>query len=106
MTVIKRDRSSSSKDLVGAIDALVGLLETQGEEDAIAALKDAAKLLKKHVPGSAEHSTAVKAVVDAFEGDHELSSYILAKPDTSQWTETEELSLQSTRVLNLAKRLR
>jgi hypothetical protein len=106
MTVIKRDRNASGKDLIEAIEKFSDLLETQSEDDAIADLRSAGQKLKSSQPGSTGHKDAVKTIIDAFEGDHELSAYILEKVDPSSWTESDELSVAATRVLNLARRLR
>jgi len=105
MTVIKRDRKESSADLVVAIEKLAPLLENQGESDAVAELRTAGSNLKKAVPGSAEHKAAVTTIVDAFEGDHELIAYTFQRPNSTGWSEAEELSIASARVLNLARRM-
>lgn len=106
MTIIKRDRRSSSEDLVGAIDQFCTLLAAQNEDEAIAALVEAAQTLKQAEPASAEHRAAISAIVDAFEGEHELSAYILENADPNKWDEPEQLSQAATRVLTLARRLR
>jgi hypothetical protein len=105
MTVIKRSRANSSGDLVQAIEQFCGLLADQNEDEAVAELNDTVKTLRQAEPGSSEHAKAVKRVVDAFDGDHELSAYILAKPNPEEWSTTEQLSQAATRVLNLARRL-
>lgn len=106
MTVIKRDRNASGKDLIEAIEKFTELLEGQSEDEAIAALLSASQKLKTEKTGSGEHKSAVKEIIDAFEGDHELSAYILEKVDPTSWTESDQLSVAATRVLNLARRLR
>ena len=106
MTVIKRNRENSSKDLVQAVEQFTVLLKDQDEDEAIADLASAANAIGRSEPGSDEHRSAVNTIVEAFEGDHELSAYILAKPNADEWTTTEQLSSAATRVLNLARRLR
>lgn len=105
MTVIKRDRKSSSADLVLAIEKLNRLLSTQKEDDAVAALTAAAEELKNAEPGSAKHRSAIDQIIDAFEGEHELMAYTHTRGG-DQWTEAEELSQASSRVLSLARRMR
>ena len=105
MTVIKRDKKDSTADLVTALDKLIPLLENQDEEDAVEALKGAMSALRKAQPGNADHKSAVDVVIDAFEGDHELSAYTL-RAKSGEWSEAEELSIASNRVLSLALRMR
>ena len=106
MTVIKRDRSESTSDLVRAIDALVPLLKDQGEDEAISDLQLAAGELKVSKPGEAKHKAAISKIIDAYEGDHELMAYTMQRPNSNEWTEVEELSQASSRVLSLARRMR
>ncbi len=106
MTIIKRDPKKSSADLVVAIEKLIPLLRDQKEDDAILDLQKACELLAKNLPGSPKHQEAVALVVDAFDGDHELSAYTLQRAGASDWTEVEELSLASNRVLSLVRRMR
>ncbi len=105
MTVIKRSRANTSQDLAAAIEKLCPMLEIQKEFDAVRDLQLAAETLRHMPEGSKEHKGAVDTIIDAFEGDHELMAYTHQR-DTDQWTEVEELSHQSSRVLNLARRLR
>ena len=105
MTVIKRSQKDSTADLISAIDQLIPLLRDQKELDAIGVLAAAAKALRGAKPQSPEHKKAVAEVVDAFEGDHELISYTFQRENGSQWTEVEELSQASARVLSLARRM-
>lgn len=104
MTVIKRDRKSTSHDLVQAIERLCWLLEDQKEHDAVKDLREAAAELEKSEAGSASQKQAVKKIIDAFEGEHELMAYTHHR-EGSQWTEVEELSLASSRVISLARRM-
>ena len=104
MTVIKRNRVSTTSDLIAAIEKLCPLLESQKEFDAIKDLREAAERLRTAPEGTAEHKQAIRSIVDAFDGEHELMAYTLQR-DTDQWTEVEELSQVSSRVLSLARRL-
>ncbi len=106
MSVIKRDRNASSKDLVDALDKFAVLLAEQSEDDAVKTLREAGQILKSAAIGTASHQKAVSLVINAFEDDHELNAYIIEKPNTSDWTEADELSQAATRVLNLVRRLR
>jgi hypothetical protein len=104
--IIKRDRKDSAADLVAAIDELNPLLAEQGEDDAVTHLKNASATLKKSSIGSEEYKRGVEEVIDAFEGDLELSAYTHARKDSKEWTAAEELTIASCRVLNLARRLK
>lgn len=106
MTVIKRSRSDSSADLVAALEDLIPLLKDQREHEAADALKSAAAALQKAKPGTEEHRAAVEAVVDAFEGEHELMAYTIQRESSvGQWTEVEQLANASSRVISLARRM-
>jgi ABC-type transporter Mla subunit MlaD len=105
MTVIKRSQKDTTSDLITAIDLLIPLLRDQKEDDAVGVLASAAKALRSAKPQSAELRKAVAEVVDAFEGDHELISYTFQRGNGTQWTEVEELSQASARVLSLARRM-
>lgn len=104
MTVIKRNRVTTTSDLVVAIEKLCPLLESQNEFDAVKDLRQAAEKLRSAAESSEAYKEAIHAIVDAFEGEHELMPYTLQR-DTDQWTEVEELSQVSSRVLSLARRL-
>lgn len=104
--VIKRDRKESAADLVSAIDGLTPLLEDQEEDDAVAHLKKVSVILKNAALGSPDFKQAVDDVIDAFEGDLELSAYTHARKESKEWTAAEELTIASCRVLNLARRIR
>jgi hypothetical protein len=104
MTVIKRSRSTTTQDLVVAIEKLCPLLLQQKESEAVEDLQAAVKQLRTAKEGSESHKQAISSIVDAFEGDHELIAYTHQR-DTDQWTEVEELSQLSSRVLSLARRL-
>ncbi len=106
MTVIKRSRQDTTADLVAALAILVPLLKNQQEHDAATALTEAADALRKAKPGSAGHKEVVDTIVEAFEGEHELMAYTLQRDSSAgQWTEVEELSQASARVISLARRM-
>ncbi len=107
MTVIKRSKKSSSDDLVKAIEILVPLLEEQDEKEACEVLNIAVNILKSVDLGSAEHKSAIGAIIEAFEGEHELMAYTHQRKNAlDQWTAAEQLSQASARVLSLARRMR
>lgn len=106
MTVIKRSQTDSVKALIQAIDTLTPLLRNQKENDAADDLDQAAKNLAEASPGSSTLKESVAMIVDAFEGDHELIAYTFQRESSAgQWTEAEELSEASNRVLSLARRM-
>jgi hypothetical protein len=105
MAVIKKNPSATKDDLLKALDKLIPLLKDQDEDDAAEDLETAAKNLKTAAVGSKEAKAAINTIIDAFEGEHELMAYTMQR-ESQQWTEAEELSLASSRVLNLARRLR
>jgi hypothetical protein len=106
MTVIKRNRQDSCADLVAAIETLIPLLRDQKEGEAADDLVGAVDELKKAKAASPQQKAAVAKVLDAFEGDHELISYTFQRESSAgQWTEVEELSQASARVLALARRM-
>ena len=106
MSVIKRDRSASAKDLTDALEKFAILLSDQSENDAAKLLRDSANQIKSAAAGSPQLKKAINQVFEAFDGDHELNAYIIEKPNTAEWTEADELSQAATRVLNLTRRLR
>jgi hypothetical protein len=106
MTVIKRDRQTTAGEFIKAIEQFVVLLRTQGEDDAIKALNSAAAQLGTCSPTSKEFRHAISLVIAAFEGDHELSAYTLTRKSVDTWTDADDLSLASAKVLSMAKRLR
>jgi hypothetical protein len=106
MTVLKRSQSDNVKALIESIQTLTPLLRNQKENDAADALDDAAKELTGATPGSPKLKEVVSIVIDAFEGDHELIAYTFQRESSAgQWTEAEELSEASNRVLALARRM-
>jgi hypothetical protein len=104
MTIIKRKRVTTNSDLISAIDKLCPLLERQKEHDAVVDLRKAAERLRASTENSSQWKEAIESIIEAFEGEHELMAYTMQR-DTDQWTEVEELSQVSSRVLSLARRL-
>lgn len=104
MTVIKRNRQSTSHDLIQALEKLCPLLADQSEDDAVADLNKAADMLRNSKGDAQVEKKAVRLIVDAFEGDHELNAYTLHR-ESKEWTEVEELANASSRVLSLARRM-
>lgn len=105
MAVIKRTKNSTREDLIKAIQAFVLLLKDQDETEAIEALEAASKSLTDAQPSSKEFRESILAILDAFEGDHELISYTFIR-ESDEWTEADQLSQASSRVLSLARRLK
>lgn len=104
MTVIKRNRADTTVALIQAIHKLCTLLANQDDEDAINDLRTAAEMLGQKTPDSQQRKAAIEMIIQAFEGDHELIAYTHQR-NTEQWTEVEELSQISSRVISLARRM-
>ena len=105
MTVTRKTKQNSIKELVDATRKFMVLLEAQGEEEAVNDLGSAVTDLTKHPAASEESAAAVQLVLECFTGDHELIDYINKKPDLEHWSASEELFVVGTTVFNLAKRL-
>ena len=106
MTLIKRSQTDNAKALIQAIESLTPLLRAQKENDAADDLDGAAKALVDVDPGSSQLKETVALIIDAFEGDHELMPYTFQREGSKgEWTEAEELSEASNRVLSLARRM-
>lgn len=105
MTVIKRKKGDLKADLLVAIDRFASLLEAQKEEEAVAALRAAAVKLRGAQPDTTQFTQAVAEVLDAFEGDHELSAYTHQRDESNEWTDADELSSASYKVLSLVRRM-
>ena len=103
--VIKKSKKSSTADLRSAMTKLIYLLEGQKEDEAVADLRIALSDIEKYQVESAEFQAALKLIIEAFEGEHELNAYTYKRDKEDQWTEVEELYLASTSVLNLVRRL-
>lgn len=106
VVVKKKSQQHSAQDLINGIEKFAVLLETQDEVDAASDLRTAAASLKNSAVSSAEFKGAIDAIVEAFDGDHELRSYTFrrANKDDKGWSIADELFLASTNVLNLVKR--
>lgn len=102
MSVIKRARSTTHKDLIEALDRFLPLLEGQDEDEAVTELSACKQQLETGSPD--EQQAALGRVVESFDGDLELIAYTFQR-EGDQWTEVEELSHVSSRVLSLARRL-
>jgi len=105
MTILKKNRKSTTNDLIAAITKLLPLLSAQDEEQAVEDLKKATEGLRLATSGSPEEKAAIDVIIEAFEGEHELMAYTFQR-EGNQWTEAEELSQASSRVITLARRLR
>lgn len=103
--VIRKKAESSADDLLNSLDHFMELLATQDEEAAIAALREARDTIQTSAPGSEKFNESVLAVIDAFDGEHELNAYTLHKSEAGgEWSIAEELYLASVQVLNHANR--
>lgn len=105
MTVIKRDKKANLNSLVQALEKLCPLLIDQSEDEAVADLQKAKDILLANSNDPELVRNGISMIIDAYEGDHELMAYTIQR-DSQQWTEVEELSHASSRVLSLARRLR
>jgi hypothetical protein len=103
MTVVKRNRESSAKDLIQALRSFIEMLEDD-DADAKARLKSCITQLEQASDPQSSRPIA-REVVDTFEGDMELDCYILKKPSSEGWSFEDERSQLASRVLSLAKRL-
>lgn len=108
MTVIKRSKKASVDELVTSLNRFIFLLEGQKEDDAVADLRIACGDLQKFQIGSVEFKAAITLIIEAYEGDHELSAYTHRREnsDKGDWTVADELYLASTKVLNIAQRFK
>ena len=104
MTIIKRNRDDTTTDLIRAIERLCVLLKNQDDDEAIADLKAASEILCQKNTDPNSKKKAIALIIDAFEGDHELIAYTHQR-NTEHWTEVEELSQASSRVISLARRM-
>lgn len=105
-SVLKKTKQSSVNDLVAALNKFMELLKGQKELDAVKDLNAVSADLQKFPPDSDEFQSALKLLLEAYDGDHELRAYTLRrKKADDDWTEAEDLYLASIEVLNLANRL-
>jgi len=106
MTLIKRSQTDNAKALIQAIETLTPLLRAQKEDAAADDLDGAAKALVDAETGSSKLKETIALIIDAFEGDHELMPYTFQREGSKgEWTEADELSEASNRVLSLARRM-
>jgi tRNA U38,U39,U40 pseudouridine synthase TruA len=104
--VIKKNKQNSVNDLRKSLNKLIVLLEEQDEDAAAADLKLALQAIESSPEGSPKFVEALKQIADAYEGEHDLAAYTLARNNRQgQWGDVEELYLASTGVLNLVRRL-
>lgn len=106
MAFIRRDKKSSSLELVEAIRQLAPLLKNQDDHEAADFLLNSAALLEKQPLGSNEFTRTIVGIIDSFEGEFELMAYTLKESDPRSWSEADELAVASNRVLALARRLK
>ena len=109
MNIRIRKPQNSMQELCTALERFCVLLETQKETAAVAQLHEILSQLKRIDTGadSTIQEQAIDAIVEAFEGEHELAAYTLHKTkDPNEWTEADALFLASTEVWNLVRRLR
>ncbi len=107
MVMIKKKKKDASVgELIQALSRFILCLERQNESEAAADLMAAKVELGAHPVGSDQFTTALNAILEAFDGDHELRSYMFARQKKStEWTESDELFLESSTVFNLVQRL-
>ena len=107
MAVIRRDRKSSSLELVEALKRLAPLLQEQGEDGAATFLLKASTALATQEQDSTAFIAVVEEILAAFEGEEfELIAYTLKTSDHRDWSKADELAVASNRVLTLARRLK
>jgi hypothetical protein len=95
------------QELCAALERFCVLLQAQKEVAAVAQLQEILQQLSQEGPPGPLQDQAIEAIVEAFEGEHELAAYTLHKTkDPEAWTEADELFLVSTEVWNLVRRLR
>ena len=103
MTVLKRQPKDSISDFCQALDNFATLLASQKEDEAIEFLKKNSASFQKLNADSAQLENDMTAFMQEFDDEHELSAYILIN-QTEEWSESSQLSLAASRVVNLARR--
>ena len=103
MVVIRRDKKSSTQDLVSAIEKFCSLLINQKEEEASEQLLDCARELEAD-SSAVNVSSICKKIMKIFQ-DQELDVYMQSKINYSSWTDSDELLEACSRVYTLVKRL-
>ena len=82
------------------------LLRGQKEKEAAEDLLQICKTLETNKIDSEVTSKALDSLLDAFDGDHELSAYTHRRDrGEGKWGDAENLYVASTQTLNLLKRL-
>ncbi len=106
MSVIVRGKKDSLKELSNSMETFIPLIQSQGENEAAVDLLKILEDLKK-IPSidSPQLRPALKSLIDAFEGEHELMAYTHQRKNAGEWSEADELSLVSLRVLNLTRQM-
>ena len=106
MTVIVRGKKDSLKELSNALETFIPLIRNQGEDEAAVQLVKTLEDLKKITSvDSPDLRATLKDVIAAFEGDHDLMVYTHQRKNAGEWSEADELSLVSSRVLNLTRQM-
>lgn len=102
---IKKTSGNHLSELLQAIPEFCSLLEGEkGEKEAIAELKSICIDLQAT---DADIQPQLNRLFEAFDGDHELVAYTLYKSKgDGEWTRADHLLNLSSRVLNLANRLK
>jgi hypothetical protein len=104
--VRKRTLESSQHRLCISVRRFIELLEEQNENEAVIDLNTSLSKLEEHGNNSDELRLALESILEAFDGDHELSSYMLeSKKGAATWGAKEELHLASTEVFAAVKRM-
>ena len=104
--VRKRTLEYSQHRLCISMRRFIELLEEQNETEAVIDLKASLSRLEEHSDNSDEIRLALETILKAFDGEHELSSYMLeSKKASSTWGAKEELYLASTEVFATIKRM-
>lgn len=106
MSVIKRGKDQSAKDLAKALEDFIFHLEGQKEDEAVTDLRFAIKDIQSNPPGSTEFISACDLVRQAFGDKHELDVYTQPRKSKQEgeWNDADELYMSSTKVLALLKR--
>ncbi len=102
--VRKRSKSDSVKELQAAILEFTLLLKDEGEDAASADLEKAGNMLVQATIDSSDFKSALGAIRDCFEGDHELIAYTMRKAKDGEWSSADLLFLASTKVTGILRR--
>ena len=105
MTVIKRKKNNNKQSACVCGKKTKLFVRITKEDEAIEVLTKAAGVLENTELGSEEHKAALLEILNAFEGELELSVYTLRRENSQNWTDSDNLYLSSVEVLNFVKRL-